>query len=134
MQVSELRHDEAVYLDGDRLEEICHQLGYTGGEVAICAAMEDLASLMSAAGKLWQAGDVATLECTARQIIGVAERIGMSGLARVAGDVMALAATPDSGPLGESHLATALSATVARLRRVGEQSLLAIWDRQDLTI
>ena len=134
MQVSELRPAEVVYLDGDRLEEICHQLGYSGGETAICAAMEDLAALMQVAGKLWLNGDVSTLECTARQIAAVAERIGMSGLARVAGDVTTLSGTPDCGPLGESHITTALAATVARMRRVGEQSLLAIWDRQDLMI
>ena len=125
MHVSKLAPDEAVYLDADRLEEICNRLGYRGGEAAICAAMEDLAALLSSAVKLWRAGDPDALGLTAAQIEGVSERIGMCGLARVAGDVAELAARLDNA---------ALAATVARLRRLGEQSLLAIWDRQDLTI
>ncbi len=125
MQVSELRHDESVYLDTDRLEEICFRLGYAGGETAICAAMEDLAALLHQAGKSWKQGDVAALETGARQVVDLADRIGMSGLARVAGDVAALS---------QGHDSAALAATVARMRRMGEQSLLAIWDRQDLLI
>jgi len=125
MHVSELRHEEAICLDADRLEEICHQLGYAGGETAICAAMEDLAELLQQAVKKWRRGDLAGLEVTTRQAIGIADRIGMAGLARVAGDVMGLSM---------GHDGAALAATVARMRRLGEQSLLAIWDRQDLTI
>lgn len=134
MHVSQLRHEEAVHLDGDRLEEICHQFGYGDAEAAICAAMEDLAVLLQQAGKMWRGGDMASLEVTARQIAGVAERIGMAGLARVAGDVMTLAGTSDCAGLGQSHGSVALSATVARMRRLGERSLLAIWDRQDLMV
>lgn len=125
MLVSELRHEEAVYLDADRLEEICQQFGYSGGEVAICAAMEDIADLLQQAGKQWRGQDLSGLEASARQAAVLAERIGMSGLARVAGNVMALTEGKDMA---------ALAATVARMRRLGEQSLLAIWDRQDLTI
>ena len=125
MQVSEMRLEEPVYLDGDRLEEICQQLGYSGGETAICAAMEDLAALLHHAAKLWRAGDVDTLELAARQVAAVSDRIGMVGLSRVAGSVIELAGGDD---------AAALAATVARMWRLGERSLLAIWDREDLMI
>lgn len=126
MWMSELRPEEAVYLDTERLEEICHRLGYSGGEHAICSAMEDLAALLQQAGTLWRVGDFDTLDVVARQVNGLADRIGMAALARVAGDVRALAAA--------GHDPAALAATVARMRRLGERSLLAIWDRQDLTI
>ena len=125
MPVSDLKPAEAVYLDTDRLEEICSRLGYSGGETAICAAMEDLAAMLHQAGVLWKAGEPVALAQMARQIAAVADRIGMSSLARVAGDVAELCGGFDTAALG---------ATVARMRRLGEQSLLAIWDRQDLTI
>ena len=46
-------------------------------------------------------------------------------LARVAGDVIGCIDTAD---------ANAMNATFARLLRIGEQSLTAIWDLQDITI
>lgn len=125
MPVSDLEPAEAVYLDTDRLEEICNRLGYSGGETAICAAMEDVAAMLHKATVMWKADDLGALVQVAQQIASVADRIGMAGLARVAGDVLSLCDGSD---------APALAATVARMRRLGEQSLLAIWDRQDQTI
>ncbi len=125
MHLGELRLVETVCLDGEKLEEICLRLGYRGGEEAICAAMEELAMLLQQAGKLLQAGETGALEDVARRVHGSAERIGMVALARVAGEVVALAAGYDPAALG---------AVAARMRRLGEQSLLAIWDRQDLMI
>ena len=125
MLVSDLRPDEPVYLDLDRLEDICNQLGYSGGETAICAAMEDVAAMLHKATVMWQADELGALERVAQQIASVADRIGMAGLARVAGDVLSLC---------DGFDAPALAATVARMRRLGERSLLAIWDQQDQTI
>ena len=125
MQVSQLRLDEAVSLDTECLEEICNRLGYRGGEIAISVAMEDLAVLLYQATKYWTGGDLKALEPTSRQIAGAARRMGLLGLARVATDVTTLCHGADT---------TALAATVARMRRVGERSLLAIWDCEDLTI
>jgi len=125
MQVSQLHLDEVVRLDVECLDEIREQLGLNGGETAISMAMEDLAVLLYHATKLWCANDLDGLEPAVRQVAGVARRIGMPGLARVAADVLSLCNGGD---------AVALAATVARMRRVGERSLLAIWDRDDLMI
>ena len=49
----------------------------------------------------------------------------MAKLARVANDVQRLSGRDD---------VNALAATVSRLRRVGEKSLLAIWNREDVPV
>ena len=125
MYVSELKQVERVCLDTDRLDAICTELGYSGGEAAICATMEDLAVLLQEMGTLRGITDRGRLSQAAEQIEGLAGQIGMTGLARVAGDVATLCNTSDDA---------ALAATKARLRRLGETSLLAMWDRQDLTV
>jgi len=122
MAVAALVHEEAAQLNTGRLEEICQQLGYDGGEAAICAAMEDLATLLRRAGEVWRAADVDMLDLCARQIMAIADRIGMVTLARVAGDVAALCAGVDDAALG---------AAVARMMRLGDGSLLAVWQAQD---
>ena len=125
MYVSELKQTERVCLDTDRLDEICTELGYSGGEAAICAAMEDLAVLLQEVGALRGTADRDGLLEVAEQVEMLAGQIGMIGLTRVASDVAGLCRTSDDA---------ALAATLARLRRLGEQSLLAMWDRQDLTV
>ena len=99
--------------------------GLPKAEAAICTAMEDLAVLLQYACTLVKGDDLDSLNMTARQIEGLAERIGMVKLSRVAVDVYLLCGRDDK---------PALHATVSRMRRVGEQSLIAIWDREDLSI
>lgn len=123
MQVTELRPVEPVLLDVARLQDLCCTLGPVGGETAIVAAMEDLAALLDKAGSYWRAGDQDRLDLTVRQVATVAHRIGMVAVARVAGDVRRLCARTDSA---------GLAAAVARLLRLGERSLLAVWDIEDL--
>lgn len=125
MHVSELKLAEQVFLDTERLDEICARLGEGGAETAICTAMEELAELLQLAGGLRRAGQVDVLGKTAAEVKQLAICIGMPGLARVSDDVRSLCAGSD---------AAALAATVARMRRLGEQSLLAMWDQQDLTV
>ena len=125
MGVSQLRPCEAVHLDTDRLDEMCVRLGYKKAEAAICAAMEDIAVLLQYSGNLQRSGDMDSLQLTVRQIEGLAERTGMVALASVAANV---------GQLTQRGDQNALAATVARMRRLGEQSLIAIWDREDLSI
>lgn len=125
MAVSQIKPHEPVMLDTDLLDQLCVRLGYAKAENAINTAMEDLAVLLQYAGTLYRAQDLETLYVTCRQIRSVADRVGMAKLARVARDVSTLCHGADPNSLG---------ATVARLRRLGEQSLIAIWDREDLTI
>lgn len=121
MQVSELQSRESVWLEFDRLARIVDRLGPAEGELAIGAAMEDLAVLLQEAGIAWDMADLPALRMRALGIQGTASRLGMPLLSRVAGDVIALCGTQDDA---------ALAATVSRLKRVGEHSLFAIWDAQ----
>ena len=125
MYVSELKQTERVCLDTDRMDEICAELGYRGGEASICAALEDLAVLLHEVGASRAGIDRSSLMESAEQVEILAGQIGLIGLSRVAGDVVGLCEIPDDA---------ALAATLARLRRLGEQSLLAMWDRQDLSV
>ena len=125
MGVSQIRPVETVRLDTEMLEQMCLRMGYSKAEVAITTAMEDLAVLLQYSGTLLRAGELDTLEVTCAQIEAVARRVGMAALCRVARDVARLCDRPDPAALG---------ATVARLQRLGEQSLIAICDREDLSI
>ena len=125
MGVSQIKPFETVILDTDLLDQMCARLGYNKAEAAISSAMEDLAVLLQYCGTLHGAGELDTLRVTCRQIETVAKRVGMGSLARVATDVAYLCHGGDPAALG---------ACVARLRRLGEQSLIAIWDREDLSI
>jgi len=125
MQVAELRHEEPVRLDMHRLKEIFAQMGFQNGENMICGAMEDLAVLLKAATKVWRRGDLDALGQKARKISGLAEQIGMTTLSAVACDVAVICARYDDAALG---------ATVARMTRLGERSLIAIWESHDVSL
>jgi hypothetical protein len=125
MGVSQIQPVERVHLDTDLLDQMCMRMGYTKAEAAITAAMEDLAILLQYCGSLLRVSELDTLATTARQIEALARRVGMPALARVANDVVGLCHADDS------H---ALAAVVGRMRRVGERSLIAIWDRDDLIV
>ncbi|MDJ0825902.1 MAG: hypothetical protein QNJ16_10405 [Rhodobacter sp.] len=125
MQVARLCHDEVVRLNADSLEAIYEEIGQDRGEVAISRAMEDLAALLVEAEAAWATGESAILRRHVAEVAGIAKRIGMPGLARVALDVDRICACPDDA---------ALAAVVARMGRLGERSLIAVWDVQDAMI
>ncbi len=117
-----LVHDEGVRLDGDRLVALYAELGEAGAEAVICRAMEDLATALADLQRLAQALDLAAMPGRARLLARVAGDLGMSSLGRVALDAEVCA--------GRGDLA-ALSAVLARLVRIGDRSLTAVWDLQD---
>ncbi|MDF0599340.1 hypothetical protein P1J78_01215 [Psychromarinibacter sp. C21-152] len=121
MQVCKLQPLEAVGLEYEQLERFWRRLGPETGELALGAAMEDIALMMHEAQMAWQLGDRPALRRCAAGLRGAADRLGMPLLCVVAGDVLTLC---DDGD------ASALAATVARLQRVGERSLCAVWDAQ----
>jgi len=125
MQVATISFADKVRVDTARLNAICDQMGRQKGEDAICVAMEDLAALLHSATQAWKQCDMDALEPTARQVSGIADRIGLVTLAAAAGDVSALCA---------SHDDAALAATMARMTRLGEGSLIAIWEAQELSV
>lgn len=123
--ISQLRQREAASLDHDQLGTLYAQLGAVGAEDVLRRAMEELALRLSRSERLYQDGAMAELAKSTQSLIAIADQIGMSKLARVAGDVSVVAAADDQ---------VAVAATLSRLMRVGEASLTAIWDLHDLTI
>jgi hypothetical protein len=124
-QVLQIRLSETVHVDQDRLVSLYSELGEIAAEDVVCRAMEELAFRLSHCSRLHSAENWDDLRKCARSLIAISEQIGMLVLARVAGDVIKAL---DSGDV------PATGATLARLLRIGEKSLTAIWDLQDITI
>lgn len=124
MVVSTLRFADPVKVDVTRLRAICERMGLVDGEAAICAAMEDLAGHLMAASLAWSNGNLGGLRKAAGSAAEKAASIGLNSLARVARDLEALC---------EGGGDAALAAVAARLERMGENSLIAIWDAQDVS-
>lgn len=120
-----LRHEEGVRLNPVPLVALYSELGQSGAERVIARAMEELATRLSEMLKHADEGRSDLLIRAARLLSKVADQVGMATLARVAGDVVATAETDDF---------TAQAATLARLARIGERSLTAIWDLRDMTV
>lgn len=124
-QVVLLMQDERVRLDQDRLGELYAQLGEPGAEDVVCRAMEELAARLAHAARMYQQEELADLRKSARSMAAIADQIGMQLLARVARDVTACIDAGDGN---------GLAATLARLLRIGEGSLTAVWDLRDLSV
>ena len=120
--IVELPLAEPVQLDSDRLAEIVARLGPGAADDVISRAMEELAVLLARAHNGYCGGNLNALGFAAGQIASLALRLGLPVLARVARDVRMLAQGRDGA---------ALAATVARLERLGEASLMLIWDVRD---
>ena len=123
MQVLQIRPMEVVRVDQDRLGALYRQLGEAGAEDVVCRALEELALRLSHCETLYRANRAAELRKNARSLIAIADQVGMSALSQVARDVTCCIDRAD---------ATALAATLSRLLRVGERSLTAVWDIQEV--
>lgn len=120
-----LEHKESVRLDADQLSRLYRQLGDKNALDVLCRTVEELAVRLSNCERYWRQREWADLRKCAKSLVAISEQIGMTALARVAGDV---AHTVDAGD------AVAAGATLGRLIRVGERSLTAVWDQQDLSV
>ena len=123
--VTLLKQREIIQLDANRLEELFVQLGETNAEDVVCRALEELAARLSHTERCYRENRFDDMRKSARSLIAISEQIGMQKLAEVARDVTRCIDIDDE---------TAISATLARLLRIGEGSLSEIWDLQDLTI
>jgi len=110
---------EMIFVDPAPLKELARARGLPRAEFIASTAMEEIAERLSAAEAAWDAGEFARLGKTSRMLVGLAEELGMETLASVAGHISVETQSAD---------ATALAALVARLTRVGEASLSALWD------
>lgn len=120
-----LEQNESVRLDPDRLGSLYRQLGEATAEDVVCRAIEELALRLTRCERHWRQQEWQALHKGARSLIAIAEQVGMTGLARVAGDVAGAVEAGDRAAVG---------ATLFRLIRIGEKSLTAVWDIQDLSL
>jgi hypothetical protein len=125
MTVAVLRPDEVVRLDAGRVMALYAELGEREAECAVERAMQEMALRLGAMERDWRRRDVEGLARNARAVERLAQRIGMATLARVAGDVASCAMAADM---------TACAATWARLSRIGDRSLAAVWDLRDMSV
>jgi hypothetical protein len=123
MRIQQIRPIEQVSLDRDRLGALFVQLGEAGAEDVVCRALEDLAQRLGASNTLFMEQDWQGLRKNVRSLIAISEQIGMHAVARIASDVTSCIDNGDG---------TAIAATVSRLIRVGERSLTAVWNMQDV--
>lgn len=123
--ITTLVFEEQVRLDSDRLAELYIQMGEVGAQDVVCRAMEELTARLVKINESYTADKARELRKGAKGLIGIAEQIGMHRLAKVARDVCNCVDQND--PL-------ALGATLARLQRIGDGSLVAVWDLQDLSV
>lgn len=124
-QITTMNMTEIVRLDPDRLAELYCQLGEAGAEDVVCRAIEELAVRLTHCDRLWRNNEHAELRKSARSLIAISDQIGMTMLARVAGDVTQAIDADDT---------VAVAATLSRLIRIGERSLTAVWDLQDMSV
>ncbi len=124
-QVLKIRLSETVHVDQDTLVSLYKDLGEITAEDVVSRAMEELALRLSHCSRLHAAENWDDLRKCARSLPAISEQIGMLALARVANDVIT---TLDAGDV------PATAATLSRLLRIGDKSLTAIWDLQDITI
>ncbi len=117
--------EEKVQFDPDRVSALTEKLGPVEAEEMICRAMEELAVRLSYTERQYRLGRGVEMRKSARSLAGTARQVGLEALARVATDVVTCANSDDP---------VALAAVLARLVRIGETSLNAIWDLHDLQI
>jgi hypothetical protein len=125
MTVKKLRPEGAVRVDKERLEQLYAQLGTSSADGVVSRAMEELAVRLAKVESSYKKGQFKELQRASRSMIAISEQIGMETFASVASDVNTLAEMDDG---------TALAATVERLLRIGENSLLAVWDLQGASV
>lgn len=123
-QVVALNHEEGVRLDAARLVALVTDLGDRAAENLVARAMEEMALRLAEMEAQYCEGDTRDICRNARALARLAGEVGMTTLARVAGDVNTCAGRGDM---------VGFAATWARLLRIADRSLTAIWDIQGTT-
>lgn len=114
---------EPVRVDTRRVGDIVRELGESAAQNVIGLALEQLAQTLTAIEAAWQSGDRAATAEQAERLSRLSWQVGLLSLAGVAMDL---------GLAIERRNEVAMAAIHARLLRVGNRSLTAIWDVTDL--
>lgn len=125
MTVTKLNFEERVCFEPRRMADLYTSMGEIGAENIVCDTMEELTIQLVRADRLGKRGKFDEVAEIALRIAPVADRIGLLGLGRVARDVARCAKADDLAAFG---------ATLARLSRIGDRSLSAIWDPQGMMV
>jgi len=119
--VTELPLGEPARFNPDQLENLCNTIGEVRAETEVALALDRISAGLNA---LFQSAPAEDLCSTLAALAKDAELIGMATLARVAKDVLDCAAQGDQ---------VAFHATLARLCRVGDRSMHAVWDLDEFS-
>lgn len=119
------QREESARLDTELLEGLVRQLGADAAERMVGQTMETLALQMAELDPLYRCARTAELARRAQALAQLADGIGLRSYATVARHVEACALRDDW---------PALAAVLARLERVADRSLMALWDLQDLRL
>jgi hypothetical protein len=106
------------------LESLCRRIGETRAEAEVARALERISTTLSALDTLDRDADTSLMAAALRSLIRDADMIGMISLARVSRGVLSCLGSGD---------ALGYAATLARLLRVGERSIHAVWELEDLS-
>lgn len=118
-----MRIEEPVRLDAERLVALYAELGQIGAERVIALAMEDIALHLVAVKQATQENRREVFDRGLEEIILLAGQVGMATLVRVARDLKICAERRDR---------ISQEAVLARLLRIGDRSLTAVWDIADM--
>lgn len=123
--ILELPLEEPARFNPGQLELLCDKMGEARAEAEVAFALDRLSALLSEVAGLRQRGGTRQ-EFTEVMVALVtdARLIGMASLARVGRNVLDCLESGDP---------VALAATLARLERVGDRSIHAVWDLDDLS-
>lgn len=118
MSVANMKIDESVLFEPNRLADLYHRLGEIGAENILCDAMEDLTIQLVRIEKLARRGRRDEVAAIAGKIMPVAGRIGLQGLARGRRGCGALCAERRCGGLCRDR-----GAAVADRRQIPDRAL-----------
>ncbi len=122
--ITVLRLDEPARFNPDTLEHLCSEIGEISAEREVARALRVISDNLQLIERFNPRKQRAELNGPVRRIEVASRRIGMATLARVAEDVLTCLDSGDE---------VAISATYARLTRVGDRSIHAIWDLEDMS-
>jgi hypothetical protein len=122
--ITELPLGEPARFNPGQLEKLCDRLGEQRAEAEVALALDRLSRQLDAVARLRAGGDRPALEAALAALVADAQLIGMATLAGVGRHVLDCLGSGDG---------IALAATMARLERVGDRSIHAVWDLEDLS-
>ena len=106
-------------MDNFRIAGLLGDLGEAAAQRMMRRVLGEIADRIVRVEASWEKGSPVQIRKAAARIVTLADQVGLSGLAHVAQDVAQLTDTPDN---------PALAACIHRLRRVGDTSVLALWE------